>query len=246
MQTEDGAYHLKMKGFVAFEFTSPPVHWGAHNHTLRNVPEIASRLRMFLVHNSTAGSSWQSELTLEMSNINCEKMTKDDPAFDFKACIAAARRKPTSRFYNLADISINLGHTTAVDFGLAVHGWPRGASLKAQLQAALAAPPAQSDGPQLLFRALPYLSTIGASQAARLVTWSNDYHEPLGFAGTVMYVLAKDAAELVAQPGIQALVAAKRLTLVLWDEFATYQVGRGITMMRQMVSSLGGRQGAGV
>ena len=152
------------------------------------------------------------------------------PGFDMQACLEREARK-TNLYYHLSEFSIDLGPAAAVDFFLMVQGWPRRVSIKRQLQAALAGPPAEAGTgavagaqPPAVYRALPCLFNVRASVAARILAWQDDYHRPLGLAGTVMYVLPKDEVELAAQPRIRELVAAGRLTLVLWDDFAPFKV----------------------
>ena len=131
-------------------------------------------------------------------------------------------------------VSLDFGPTAAVDFDLLVQGWPRRVSLKRQLQAALAAPPAEAGAgggagagtgpPPPVYRATPYFYSLEAGTAGAILAWLDEYYQPLGLAGTIMYVLPKDEEELAAQPRIRELMAAGRLVLVLWDEFSWYEV----------------------
>ena len=223
---EDGSHHLRMKGFVAFEFNAQPATWRPHVSSIfKNVPEVASKLHL-LLHSS---QGWQREVQVVHTNGECERV-EGGPGFDMQACLEREARK-TNLYYHLSEFSIDLGPAAAVDFFLMVQGWPRRVSIKRQLQAALAGPPAEAGTgavagaqPPAVYRALPCLFNVRASVAARILAWQDDYHRPLGLAGTVMYVLPKDEVELAAQPRIRELVAAGRLTLVLWDDFAPFKV----------------------
>ena len=54
------------------------------------------------------------------------------------------------------------------------------------------------------------------------------YHAAVGLRGALLYVLSKDVAALESNPVIGMLVAARRLTLVLWDDFAWLRVGGSV------------------
>jgi hypothetical protein len=213
---EDGTYRLRMKGFVGFEATAKPPKPG---YTFKNVPEVSSQLRLYL----RSAGGWQQEVAVELSDALCEWQPNKEL---FQACLADAKRKSRTS-YSLGDLSIDLGDTQALDIELLVQGWPRYVSLSAQLQAALGAPPADADGGgvRTLHRTLPYHASLPVPRLARILEWSEQYHTSLGFAGTYMYALPKDVAELEAHPGIRSLVARRQLTIILWDEFATYKVG---------------------
>ena len=212
LQMEDGSLHLLLKGFIAFEATSYPDTWPrAHYHD----PVMMSTLLLSLA-SQTTGHNWT--LPLMWGN-----QTAGVPAAEACRSLLA---DPPHLFRTLMDMRANLGASPDPALDLLVDGWPRRVSLKAQLQQALASPPAltAASGPPLLVRALPYFFGLAGDQIAQLLEWSNQYHEPLGFDGTIAYVLPDDAAELSAHPRIRALVAARRLTLFLWDQFAEYPV----------------------
>ena len=209
----DGSLHLLLKGFVAFEAASYPDTWPKAQY--RN-PGMMPTLRLLLA--SKVNQNWTGELSLHYGR----NQTAGLPAAE--ACRALSAHPSNIR--TLLDIRVDLGPSPDPALDLVVHGWPRRVSLKAQLQQALASPPAltASSGPPLLVRALPYFFGTPADQAALLLDWSNQYHEPLGFDGTIAYVLPDDASALSAHPRIRALVAARRLTLFLWDQFSAYSV----------------------
>lgn len=232
----NSTYHLRLKGFLAFEPTVHPAHWKGTMHldgfdTFFNVPEVAARLRLLL---RSASGGWERPLSLAFSQHHCEmfppwgQRTESGP--DHRACYAAAPLdKPA---HSLADLSVDLGPTTGTDYELLVEGWPRRVALKAQLQAALAAPPAATEagGPPPLYRSLPTSKApdkvIHPAKLARLLEWGDEYYEPLGLAGTHLYVLPGEVAELVAQQAVQRLLAARRLTLIEWDQFSWFKVRR--------------------
>ncbi len=215
---DDGSLHLLLKGFLMFEATSYPEAWPKKwNYS----PSMISTLRLSLA--SKTSQSWTRVLSLLRPNQTNEARV---PAIE--ACHASLRSPPDFREsrLDLLDIRVDLGTSPDPALDLVVDGWPRRVSLKAQLQQALASPPAltAATGPPLLVRALPYFVNATPDHAALLLDWSSQYHEPLGFDGTIAYVLPDDAVALSAHPRIRALVAARRLTLFLWDQFVAYPV----------------------
>jgi hypothetical protein len=138
--------------------------------------------------------------------------------------------------YGLGDIHLDLGPADAAptDLELGVEGWPRWASLAAQLRAAVAAEPAtpvpRGGSAPPVVQALPYVTKLSAEHAALLVGWSDEYHAALGMQGTVMYVQRQFAAALAAQPRISSLVASGRLALVLWVGLTFYEGWRDIDL----------------
>lgn len=234
-QVGNSTYHLRLKGFVAFEPTVHPEHWKGKMHldgldTFFNVPEVAARLRLLL---RSASGKWERPLSLAFSHHHCELFPpwgqRTGLEADYRACLAAAAtlEKPA---HSLADLSVDLGPTNAADYELLVEGWPRRVALKAQLQAALAAPPAvpTDAGPPQLFRSLPTSkapdAVIRPAKLARLLEWGDEYYKPLGLASTFLYLLPGEVAELAAQPAVQQLLAAQRLALIEWDQFSWYKV----------------------
>ncbi len=212
---DDGSLHLLLKGFLMFEATSYPEAWPKLWY--RN-PSMISTLRLSLA--SKTSQSWTRVLSLHWSS---EPVEVGEPAET--DCLAMPQDPP--RFIKaLLGIRVDLGTSPDPALDLVMGGWPRRVSLKAQLQQALASPPAltAATGPPLLVRALPYFVNTTPDHAALLLDWSSQYHEPLGFDGTIAYVLPDDAVALSAHPRIRALVAARQLTLFLWDQFASYPV----------------------
>ncbi|KAL4423953.1 hypothetical protein ABPG75_001254 [Micractinium tetrahymenae] len=226
--TEDGGHHLRARGFVAFMSINPPAHWREY-YTFRNPPEVATRLRLFL---RSASAGWQREVAVEFAYDRCQHHA-GEPAFDFDACVAEMKGE-APYWSNLGLVDLDFGPAELADpnFQLLVGGWPRRVSLKAQLQDALAGPPAEPEGPgPKLLRAFPYFYTVDAAKTARLIHWSHRYHNPLGFDGVVMYVLPKDVRDMEAQKGLRALMADGRLTLVEWDEFAWHEGWRSFDLI---------------
>lgn len=224
---QDGTYHLKMKGFVAFEAASYPSGW---KYTFHNVAEIAS-LRLYVRFYK---QGWQRELSIVLSDSICEQHAQlpnqNHKPSAFQACVDGMQQRNV-KHYTFGDVSVDFGHTADVGIELLAHGWPRRISLEGQLQAALAAPPALADASSTaaFYRVLPTpmapQRTIKASVLARILRWGDDYYKPLGLKATVLYVLPSQVAELEAHPSIRTLVATKRLSLVLWNELSHYQVG---------------------
>lgn len=136
-------------------------------------------------------------------------------------------QKKIRGMYNLGDITLDFGAHASPDFELEVRGWPRSVSLRAQLHEALASAPAEeASSPPAFVRALPFLysmSDTDVGRIARILERSHQYHAPLGMPKTLMYLLPKDVAAVTA--GLAELVHAQHLTLVLWDQFATFKVG---------------------
>lgn len=219
----NGTFHLRIKGFVAFEATTYPSNWT--KYTFHNIPEVATQLRLFL---QSPVHGWQRELSITFSDSMCEQRVAF-PTFNFTNCTKDEERM-RSTWYALGDISADFGSTDDVEVELALNDWPRRVSLKAQLWAAKSAPPAQAYGvgKPALIRALPtpFLAeqTLDTTIMARLLKWSEEYYTPLGLDLTVWYILPSQLATVEAHPIIRALVAARRLTLVLWDEFSFYNV----------------------
>ncbi|PSC70646.1 sidekick isoform X1 [Micractinium conductrix] len=207
--------HLRIKGFAAFDTVAPPVR--RENYTFAHVPEVYRHLRLGL---RSASGGWERKVALEYPFNRCELQSRS-PGFDYAACLAAEKAKQWAQ-YPIPDISIDLGATSDTDYELFIYGWPRHVDLAAQLQEALARPPLRPFPPRppSLYRALPYLSTIHPTRVARILRWSNQYHAAVGLRGALLYVLSKDVAALESNPVIGMLVAARRLTLVLWDDFA--------------------------
>ncbi|KAL4423820.1 hypothetical protein ABPG75_001121 [Micractinium tetrahymenae] len=231
----DGSHHLRARGFLAFEFTSAPAHWTCQ-YTFHNVPEVAHAMRLYVIHHTL---NWQREIAVEFSFDYCERQAWANKAgFDYTSCVAALAAQRNRTWYNLGDIDLDFGivlqgiegsNFEALDFDLRVDGWPRRANLKAQLAAALRAPPADAgdraaSGPPAVLRALPYFynSVVDADKTAWLLRWSDEYHATLGFSRSLLYVLPRDAAAFEAHPGIRALVEERRLALVLWDQHAGF------------------------
>ena len=222
---EDGSLHLLLKGFSVFEATSYPDTWPrARYHN----PGMLSTLNLSLAsqtsHNWTRELSlhfWDNQTTGVPAAEGCRAVLAEPLGGRYAGAEAARLAAPVVQD-SLLDIRADLGASPDPALDLIVDGWPRHASLKAQLQQALASPPAltAASGPPLLVLALPYFFGLAGDQIAQLLEWSNQYHEPLGFDGTIAYVLPDDAAELSAHPRIRALVAARRLTLFLWNQFA--------------------------
>ena len=213
-------HDLRLQGFVAFE-AAESLH-DRVRATFRNPPEVAHSLRLVL--RSEAGG-WQRDVPLTHSTGGCEYKALHNPKADVDACFARASNN-TGALLHPSEFGLNLGSTDSPDFHLLVAGWPRRANLRRQLQLALRAPPADTEGPPFpVVRPLPYLRSVPAAAVARILAWQEQYYAPLGLSGTVLYVLPKELLDLEEQRDIQQLVAAGRLTLVLWDELAWYKVG---------------------
>ena len=215
----DGSLHLLLKGFVVFEAASYPDGWPKQSY---NNPGMMPTLRLLLA--SKVNQNWTQPLELQYT---CRPTAQDRVPAAKEIC-RTVLADPTARAPWLLNIHVDLGPSPDPALTLVVDGWPRRVSLKAQLQQALASPPAQtaSSGPPLLVRSLPYFWDTKADQAALLLDWGIQYHERLGFNTTIAYVLPHDAPELCAQPRIQTLVAARKLMLFLWDQYATIPVRR--------------------
>ena len=215
----DGSLHLLLKGFVVFEAASYPDTWpkGWYDN-----PGMMPTLRLLLA--SKVNQNWTQQL--ELTN-TCRPPAQDGVPAAEEVC-RAVLAGPMERNPWVPNIHVDLGPSPDPALNLVVDGWPRRVSLKAQLQQALASPPAltAATGPPLLVRALPYFWDTKADQAALLLDWSNQYYERLGFNTTIAYVLPDDAAALSAHPRVRSLVAARKLMLFLWDQFAAYPVRR--------------------
>ena len=211
---------MRLKGVIAFEpIDSLP---SEVRYTFRNVPEVAHSLQLVL--RSEAGG-WQRDVPLTHTTGKCEVMRGPNTEKDLNVCSNRSSSR-TSAFFQPSEFSLDLGPTDSPDFHLLVAGWPRRANLRRQLQLALHAPPAEAaTAPPRVVRVLPYLRSVPAAAVARILAWQEQYYAPLGLSGTVLYVLPKHLLDLEEQRDIQQLVAAGRLTLVLWDELAWYKVG---------------------
>ncbi|KAL4434827.1 hypothetical protein ABPG77_005354 [Micractinium sp. CCAP 211/92] len=141
--TGDGRYHLRARGFVAFMSINPPEHWREH-YTFRNPPEVVTGMRLFL---RSAEGGWQREVAVEFAYDKCQRRSWES-TFDFEGCVAEMKAE-APYWSNLGIIDLDFGPAETVDpnFLLLVDGWPRHVSLKAQLQDALAWPPAEPEGP---------------------------------------------------------------------------------------------------
>ena len=213
------AHHLRLKGFIAFEATKLPLK---QRYTFHNPPEVAHRLQLVL--RSEAGG-WQRDVPLTHTTGQCEKLGDFETDAELNACLNKTGDS-TSALFQPSEFSLDLGPTDSPDFHLLVAGWPRRANLRRQLQLALRALPAEAaTAPPRVVRPLPYLRSVPAAAVARILTWQEQYYAPLGLSGTVLYVLPKELLDLEEQRDIRQLVAAGRLTLVLWDELAWYKVG---------------------
>ncbi|KAL4423957.1 hypothetical protein ABPG75_001258 [Micractinium tetrahymenae] len=103
--------------------------------------------RTGVLHIFLKALKWPREVAVEFAYDKCQRRA-GEPAFDFDACVAEMKGE-APYWSNLGLVDLDLGPAEVADpnFQLLVGGWPRRVSLKAQLQDALAGPPAEPEGP---------------------------------------------------------------------------------------------------